>query len=262
MSRGTPADVGAQGARRADLTRVRPYGDQWDDGAVQLSFTLPLTAGPAAGEAARQLARKMGLDGVKVVAQRDLGGGFSFFVVYGRTTHSVDATQLEVPRPRFGVMGFDEVNEYIRRRIGRKLVVVGACTGTDAHTIGLDAIMNIKGYAGQHGLEGYPEIEATNLGSQVANETLVARAIELEADAILVSQVVTEKDIHIPNLTQLVEMLEAEGVRDDVVLICGGPRISHELAVELGYDAGFGPGTLPPEVASFIAQEAVRRGLA
>lgn len=256
-----PATGGSGTIRRRDRGKVKPYGDTWDDGAVQLSFTLPVAGGPTAAEAARQLVLKMGFDDVKVAAQRDLGGGFTLFVVYGKTEQAVDLAAIEVPRPRFDVLGFDELNEYVRRRIGRKLIVVGACTGTDAHTIGLDAIMNIKGYAGHHGLESYPEFEAYNLGSQVANEALVARALDVEADAILVSQVVTEKDIHIPNLTQLVEMLEAEGFRDEVVLICGGPRISHELAVELGFDAGFGPGTLPPEVASFIAQEVVRRGL-
>jgi len=256
-----PIVEGRSALRRRDRTRIRPYGDTWDDGAIQLSFTLPVAAGPTGAEAARQLALRIGLDDVKVASQRDLGGGFAMFIVYGRTDEVVDISTIEVPRPRFDVLGFDDLNDYIRNRIGRKLVVVGACTGTDAHTIGLDAIMNIKGYAGHHGLESYPEFAAHNLGSQVANEALVARAMDVEADAILVSQVVTEKDIHIPNLTQLVEMLEAEGFRDEVVLICGGPRISHELAVELGFDAGFGPGTLPPEVASFIAQEVVRRGL-
>jgi beta-lysine 5,6-aminomutase beta subunit len=119
--------------------------------------------------------------------------------------------------------------------------------------------MNMKGYAGEYGLERYPEINAYNLGSQVPNEELVAKAIELKADAILVSQVVTQKNVHITNLTNLVELLEAEGIRDKVVLVCGGPRITHELAIELGYDAGFGPGTLAPDVASFLVQEIARR---
>ncbi|MFR2966003.1 MAG: hypothetical protein ACLTK0_06255 [Anaerovoracaceae bacterium] len=57
---------------------------------------------------------------------------------------------------------------------------------------------------------------------------------------ILVSQTVTQKDIHIKQLTKMVELVEAEGIRDKVILTCGGPRISHELAQELGYDAGFG----------------------
>ena len=38
-----------------------------------------------------------------------------------------------------------------------------------------------------------------------------------------------------------------------MVLICGGPRVTNLLASELGYDAGFGRGTLPSEVAAFIA---------
>ncbi|MEW6724125.1 MAG: OAM dimerization domain-containing protein [Bacillota bacterium] len=246
---------------RIDLTRIRPYGDHLDDGAVQLSFTLPVPAGPEAMEAARQLALKMGIDHPNVTFMHDLGVGFTFFVVYGKCLHSVDYTAIEVPKAEVDVMDFDECNAFIRERIGRKLVVVGACTGTDAHTVGLDAIMNMKGYNGRYGLERYPELVAINLGSQIPNEVLVARAIEENADAILVSQVVTQRNVHIPNLSQLVELLEAEGIRERVVLICGGPRITHELAVELGYDAGFGPGTVPPEVASFIAQEIVRRGM-
>jgi beta-lysine 5,6-aminomutase beta subunit len=37
-------------------------------------------------------------------------------------------------------------------------------------------------------------------------------------------------------------------------LILGGPRIDHKLARELGYDAGFGPGTRPSQVVSYIIQ--------
>ena len=240
---------------------VRPYGDTLNDGAVQLSFTLPVSASPEAQEAAKQLVSAMGVHGVSVVSMSDLGKGFSFFVIYARTPAAIDFSAISVPKVSATQMTFYEINDYIKEKIGRKIVVVGACTGTDAHTVGLDAIMNMKGYAGEYGLERYPQIEAHNLGSQVPNETLVARAIELNADCILVSQVVTQKDVHIPNLTQLVEYLEAEGLRDRIVLVVGGPRISHELAIELGYDAGFGPGTLPPQVATFISQEMSKRGL-
>lgn len=240
---------------------IRPYGDTLNDGAVQLSFTLPVNASPEAQEAAKQLVAAMGFQGVSVVSMSDLGTGFSFFVVYARTPASIDFSSISVPKISSTQMNFYEINDFIKDKIGRKIVVVGACTGTDAHTVGLDAIMNMKGYAGEYGLERYPQIEAHNLGSQVPNETLVAKAIELKADCILVSQVVTQKDVHIPNLTQLVEYLEAEGLRDSVVLIAGGPRVSHELAIELGYDAGFGSGTLPPQVATFIAQEMFKRGL-
>ncbi|MDD3688142.1 MAG: cobalamin-dependent protein, partial [Bacteroidales bacterium] len=107
--------------------------------------------------------------------------------------------------------------------------------------------------------ERYEMFEALNMGAQIPNEEFIAKAIELKADALLVSQTVTQKDVHIKNLTELVEMLEAEGLRDKVILICGGPRISHELAKELGYDAGFSMNSYADDVASYIAQEMDRR---
>lgn len=247
--------------QKVDLTRVKPYGDALNDGMVQLSLTLPVPAGEEASEAARQLARKMGFEEAQVVYSKDLGVGYTYFVLYGKTVHTIDYTKIEVPKVDIVSMDMEEVEEYIEENIKRDVVIVGACTGTDAHTVGIDAIMDMKGYAGHFGLERYDGIEAHNLGSQVLNEELVAKAIELDADAILVSQVVTQRDVHIPNLSELVELLEAEGLRDKIVLVCGGPRISHELAQELGYDAGFGSGSFAKDVATFIVTELVNREL-
>jgi len=246
---------------KVDLSRVRPYGDTMDDGKVQLSFSLPVPNGPEAVEAARQLAAKMGIAEPSVVHHEDIGENFTFIVLYGNVQHTVDYAHIQVPKVDTQVMSFYDVNKYIKANIGRKVTILGACTGTDAHTVGIDAIMNMKGYNGEYGLERYPEMEAYNLGSQVLNEELVQKAIELNADALLVSQVVTQKEVHVKNLSALVDLLEAEGLRQKLVLIAGGPRITHELALELGYDAGFGPGTLAPEVASFVVQDIVRRGL-
>jgi beta-lysine 5,6-aminomutase beta subunit len=119
--------------------------------------------------------------------------------------------------------------------------------------------MNMKGYAGHYGLERYEMIEAYNLGSQVTNEEMIAKALEIKADAILISQTVTQKDIHIKNLSEFIEMAQAEGIRDRMILVCGGPRISHELAREIGFDAGFGTNTYAEDVASFVAQEFEKR---
>lgn len=244
---------------KVDLTRVKPYGDTKNDGVIQLSFSMPVPYGEEAREAARQLVRKMGLDEPQVYHMKDLKEGFTFFIVYGKCRHSVDFTAIQVPKMESERMDFETINQYIRKKIGRKVVVVGACTGTDAHTVGIDAIMNMKGYHGEYGLERYPEIEAYNLGSQVENEVLIEEALKRNADVLLVSQVVTQKGVHIASLTELVELIEAEGLRDRFILICGGPRIHHELALELGFDAGFGPGTLAPDVASYFVQELVRR---
>ncbi len=245
--------------RTLDLENIKPYGDTMNDGKTQLSFTLPIPAGDEATEAAKQLMRKMGLENPQVVFHRELAEGFTFFNCYGSLSHTVDYSSIHVPKVESTVWDMARTDDFIRTHIGRKIVIVGASTGTDAHTVGIDAIMNMKGFAGHYGLERYDMLEAHNLGSQVPNEEFIARAIELGADALLISQTVTQKDIHIQNLTELVEMLEAEGLRRRVILACGGPRITHELAKELGYDAGFGMNTFADDVASFIAQELDRR---
>ena len=120
-------------------------------------------------------------------------------------------------------------------------------------------MLDLKGFHGHPGLEGYRAFEAHNLGSQVPNGALVAKAIELDADAILVSQTVTQQNLHIHNLTELVEIVEAEGRRPRTILACGGPRVSNELAKELGYDAGFSRGTYPHHLATFLVRELAAR---
>ncbi|WP_202079714.1 OAM dimerization domain-containing protein [Caldalkalibacillus salinus] len=244
---------------KMDLSRVTAYGDTFNDGMIQLSFSLPVPYGEEGKEAARQLAQKMGLQDVQVYDAKDLGEGFSYYIVYGQFLQYIDFTSIHVPKVESTTMNYKDINALIKEKIGRKVVVIGACTGTDAHTVGIDAIMNMKGYNGEYGLERYPEIDALNMGSQIPNETLIAKAIERDADALLVSQVVTQKGSHIKNLTELVELLEAENMRERFILICGGPRINHEMALELGFDAGFGPGSLAPDVASFIVHELLSR---
>jgi beta-lysine 5,6-aminomutase beta subunit len=230
-----------------------------NDGKVQLSFTLPVPNDDKGREAAKILAAKMGLTDPNVAHSGALSADFTFYVVYGSIDYSVDYSAIKVQTVAAEIMDMAEISDYIREHIGRKVVIIGASTGTDAHTVGIDAIMNMKGFAGHYGLERYEMIEAHNLGSQVANEDFIAKAKELKADVLLVSQTVTQKDVHIANLTELVEMLEAEGLREKVVLICGGPRISNELAKELGYDAGFGQNANAAHVAIFAAQEIARR---
>lgn len=242
-----------------DLKKVKPYGDTMNDGKTQLSFTLPVPIGDEAIEAAKQLMKKMGFENPQIVFYKELTEGFTFFNCYGNCTHTVDYTTIRVPKVESTVMDMHETDEFIKENIGRKLVVVGASTGTDAHTVGIDAIMNMKGYAGHYGLERYEMIEAYNLGSQVPNDEFIAKAIELKADALLVSQTVTQKDVHIHNLVELIEMLEAEGLRDKMIVVCGGPRLSHELAKELGYDAGFSMNSYADDVASYISNEWLKR---
>ena len=239
--------------------QIRPYGDTANDGVVQLSFTLPLPLGGSAREAARRYAMLMGISNPLVAQAEAIDNAFTFFVVYGACSYTLDPDQISVDELAHEEMDFHEVNELIEQRLGRRVTVIGAAIESDAHTVGIDAIFNAKGFAGNYGLERFPAFRALNLGAQVSCEALLRRAAAEQAEAILVSQVVTQKNVHIHNLTKLIELAEAEGVRDHYLFIVGGPRISHAFAKELGYDAGFGPGSNAARVASYIAQELVAR---
>lgn len=238
---------------------MRPYGDTANDGVVQVSFTLPLPLNARAREAARRYAILMGISNPLVAHAEALDSMFSFFIIYGACSHTLDPEQILVDELEHETMEFDEINALIERLLGRRATVIGAAIESDAHTVGIDAIFNAKGFAGHYGLERYPAFRALNLGAQVSCEALLRRAASEQADAILVSQVVTQKNVHIHNLTKLIELAEAEGVRDRYLFIVGGPRISHAFAKELGYDAGFGPGSNAELVASYLAQELAAR---
>jgi len=237
---------------------VRPYGDTTGDGMVQVSFTLPLPHDKRAEGAALQLAAKMGLEPALLVHAKAMGPDFTFFVVYGSVTHLVDVREVEVVEREFPLLTSKEVNAEIRKRLRRKLVVVGACIGTDAHTVGIDAILNIKGFAGEKGLEYYRELTVVNLGAQVLVPDLVNTAREVKADAVLVSQVVTQRDAHVHNTTAMsAAFREAFPAGQVPLLVVGGPRFEEGSAAALGVDRIFGRGTTPGEVASYLVHALV-----
>ena len=232
---------------------IRPYGDTTGDGMVQLSFTLPIQHSKVAEGAAVQLANKMGMDPALVVHAKPMGEGFTFFVVYGRVNHLVDPSTVEVVERDYPLLTPKEVNTAVKQALRRRLVVVGGCIGTDAHTVGIDAILNIKGFAGEKGLEYYRELRVVNLGAQVSVPQLVERARAEKADAVLVSQVVTQRDAHLLNTREMsAAFREAYPAEQRPLLVVGGPRFDETMAGELGVDRVFTRGTTPGEVASFL----------
>ncbi|GLY51384.1 OAM dimerization domain-containing protein [Lentzea sp. NBRC 102530] len=231
---------------------VRPYGDTTGDGMIQTSFTLPVPFGPKADGAALQLANKMGMDPAMVVHSNPIGDDFTFFVVYGSVKHLVDLDEVKVVEREYPLLSPSEVNSALKKVLRRKLVVVGGCIGTDAHTVGIDAILNIKGFAGEKGLEYYRELKVVNLGAQVSVPELVRSARAEKADAVLISQVVTQRDAHILNTQEMsAAFREAMGDRRPL-LVAGGPRFDPLMAGELGVDRVFSRGTTPGEVASYL----------
>ncbi len=240
---------------------IRPYGDATGDGMVQVSFTLPVPHDKRAEGAAAQLARKMGIDPALVVHAKPMGPDFTFFIVYGRVNHLVELDKVEVFERDFPLLSPKEVNAVVRKTLRRPLVVVGACIGTDAHTVGIDAILNIKGFAGEKGLEYYSGIEVHNLGAQVAVPELVSVAGAVKADAVLVSQVVTQRDAHLHNTAEMTAAFrEAFPATRRPLIVVGGPRFDESMAADLGVDRIFGKGTTPAEVASYLVSRLVKEG--
>lgn len=237
---------------------ILPYGDALDDGVVQLSFTLPV-AGPKSRAAAEAVARQMHLKDPVVACAQEIDRGFTFFVVYGRLQRAVNLADISSDLAVDEAWPMERVDDTVRSDLGFTVGVVGAAIESDAHTVGIDSILNMKGFHGHYGLERYEMFRVVNMGAQVACEQLIHKALEVNAHAILVSLVVTQKSAHVHALTKLADMLEAEGVRSRFLLVAGGPRISHALARELGFDAGFGAGTVPEQVATYIVKELTRR---
>lgn len=238
---------------------LRAYGDREGDGMVQMTFTLRIKPGGQAKEVAKRFAEAHGLREPLISAMEECGPGYTYFVAYGHSKHHVDVSEVDVPEINLQDLDKHDIEERIEHQIGRKVVVVGACTGFDAHTVGIDAILNMKGYAGEKGLESYKWFDTHNLGAQVENEALLARALAIGADAILVSQIITQRNSHKENAGALINLMKEKGLRERFIMLLGGPRIDHKLALELGYDAGFGPGTLPKHVAAFVVLQMAER---
>ncbi len=238
---------------------IKPYGDTLNDGIVQLSFTLPVEYGEKAKKAAKEYAAKLNFKNINVALASKIADNFTYFVVFAEAKPVIDYSKIKTDTVKIKEMSFYEINNLIKKKLKRHIVVVGAAIGSDAHTVGIDAIMNMKGYNQDYGLERYSQIKTLNMGAQVPVKSLVDKALDIEADAILVSQAVTKRDSHIYNLRELVNYLKKKKIRKRFLVVAGGPGITNEMAVKLGCDAGFGRGTRPSQVASFLADKLIKK---
>jgi beta-lysine 5,6-aminomutase beta subunit len=95
-----------------DMTALKPYGDTINDGKVQLSFTLPVPNNERGQEAAKQLAKRMGLNNPSVVHAQTLDAAFTFYVMYGECTHTVNFEQIQVATVENDVMTMEQTDEF------------------------------------------------------------------------------------------------------------------------------------------------------
>lgn len=229
-----------------ETTKVKPEVEWMGDGYIMLNLFLPLPK-RVAEFASIEMAKKMGLEDVEVIHREEMHPSEGTRIeLKGRVGFTIDTSELVIP-PEPELMSEDEVREDIEKQ---PMKIVAGTVGEDEHSVGLREIIDIK----HGGIEKYG-IECHYLGTSVSLEKLVDAAIELNADAILASTIISHDDIHYKNMKRIHELCVEKGVRDNIIIACGGTQVSPELAVKQGVDAGFGRGTKGIHVATFLVKK-------
>ncbi|MGE5575733.1 MAG: D-ornithine 4,5-aminomutase subunit OraE [Syntrophothermus sp.] len=232
-------------ARWREGTLLKPEVESAGDGIVSLAMFLPAQE-RAAEFAALEFARRMNLKNPEVIHKLVMHPAEGTYVeLKGEVDFAVDLATLEIP-PRPDVLPPEAVREAVAKRPMR---VVAATVGEDEHSVGMREIIDIK----HGGLEGFG-IKCEYLGTSVPVAKVVDAAIELDAEAILISTIITHADIHQINMRKLHNLCVEKGIRDKLLLIGGGTQVTNEMAVACGLDAGFGRGTKGIDVASFLVK--------
>ncbi|MEG0156114.1 MAG: cobalamin-dependent protein, partial [Anaerovoracaceae bacterium] len=168
----------------------------------------------------------------------------------GKLAFDIDVSKLVIP-PEPEYLSDDEIRQDVE---AHPLKVVCGTVGEDEHSVGLREIIDIK----HGGIERFG-IEVHYLGTSVPVEKLVDAAIELNAEAILASTIISHDNIHYKNMKRIHELTVEKGVREDLILIAGGTQVIPEEGVKTGIDAAFGRNSHGIDVASFLIEERRRR---
>ncbi|MBS4023004.1 MAG: cobalamin B12-binding domain-containing protein [Dethiobacter sp.] len=81
-------------------------------------------------------------------------------------------------------------------------------------------------------------------------QEIIRGIMEHQADTVLISRTLGYGVEEV--LARFVDLLDAAGLRERVKIAVGGMAIRPELAAELGFDGGFGPGTTVEETVAFV----------
>ncbi|WP_371365271.1 D-ornithine 4,5-aminomutase subunit beta [Sporomusa rhizae] len=224
---------------------LRPEVQWQGDGIVCMTMFLP-AAERIAEFAAKNIAERMGFEDVEVIHKQVMHPAEGTLVeVKGKLPFAIDPRELVIPEAA-QTFSEDTIREYVAEH---KFKIVAATVGEDEHSVGLREILDIK----HGGIERFG-IECHYLGTSVPVEKLADAAIELGAQAILASTVISHADIHRINMRRLHQYCREKGIRDKLVVVCGGTQVTNEIAVEEGLDAGFGRGTKGIHVASLLVK--------
>ena len=246
--------------REVDLTAVRPYADHLGDGLVQMSFTLPVPYSLAARRAALELAARMGFEEPEVVHYEQLTDGYTYFVMYGRCTATVDFAAMQGEGFDIEYMTEDEIERFAEehdrapdRGRGREHRLGHAQRGDrrDAQPQGLPRPPRPRGLP----LLRDPQPRQPGAQQRAAGEG-DRGAAPTRSSSPRRSPSRTSTCRTSPSSSR---WSRPRAGAAQMILACGGPRVTNELAKELGYDAGFSKGTEPHHLATFIVRELAAR---
>jgi D-ornithine 4,5-aminomutase subunit beta len=224
---------------------IRPEMEWLADGTVMLTMFFPAEKGIAEA-AAIECGRRMGLTDVEVIS-REIGhrAEGTRIEIKGKVPFSIEIDKLVIPKEP-DVLSDEEIRKDIERR---PMKVVCGTVGEDEHSVGLREIIDIK----HGGIEKYG-IEVHYLGTSVPPEKLVNAAIELNADAMLASTIISHDDIHYKNIAKINRIATEMGVRDKLIFVAGGTQVASAQARANGADEGFGRGSHGNHVATFLVK--------
>lgn len=225
--------------------QIRPEMEWLADGTVMLTMFFPAPK-PIAEAAALECAKRMNLVECEVISREIMHSQEGTRIeVKGKVPFAIDVDSLVIPKEP-DVLSDDVIRADIERR---PMKVVAATVGEDEHSVGLREIIDIK----HGGIEKYG-IEVHYLGTSCPPEKLVNAAVELNADAIMASTIISHDDIHYKNIAKIDAIAREMGIRDKIIFIAGGTQVTPELARKAGADEGFGRGSRGVHNATFLVK--------
>ncbi|MDD3712210.1 MAG: D-ornithine 4,5-aminomutase subunit OraE [Candidatus Izemoplasmatales bacterium] len=227
---------------------IKPEVEWAGDGILVVDVTLP-TSIRYAESAALVIAKKMNLLDAEIIHREVLQNAEATRIqIKGKLDVEIDLNTLVLAKEP-DLLSDTEIREYVNNN---PMTIIAGTVGEDEHSVGLREIIDIK----HGGIEKYG-INCIYLGTSVPITKLVDAAIEANADAILMSTIISHDDVHYKNMKKTHEYAVEKGVRDKIIIIAGGTQVTPELAVKNGVDAGFSRGTKGHHVASFLVKKKV-----
>jgi len=229
--------------RNSDL--IKPEMEWMADGTVMMNMFIP-TNRRVAEVVAVEIAKKLNLQDPEVINREVMQEAEGTRIeLKGKVPFDIDLSTLVIP-PEPILLSEDEIREDIEKY---PMKIVCGTVGEDEHSVGLREIIDIK----HGGIERFG-IEVHYLGTSVPVEKLVDAAVELKADAILASTIISHDNIHYKNMKRIHELAVEKGIRDHVIIAAGGTQVIPEEAVKTGVDSGFGKNSHGIDVATFLVE--------